>query len=438
MARPRYAKSIHDLDPALPVKADGGVMWVCGTCPGGCEALLVPSRAAAAWDGAVPFGEAMRAEAVCLPVRRLRLPEGAAADRDTLRALFRLDLMPWDAAERGDIPLSSTGKKYVFSEDDLLCLISRLPLFKNGIIWACWRAAFLHPGPGARPGDDGDAPGFSFAFFAGHFMSLMEWHHPEEDGPGMIRELRDAYLLSKGRPLSEMTLPDWLREDMALELEEYAQKHPVTGEMRAFYAFLLDTLCREGGADGALICARAYLYGNALVPRVPEKAAGALLRLFDPRTKTGAPWAAYALGCIYSDGSPGPADHEKAFVCFSYAAACGHAEAVCRLSDMYRLGLFAKKDPERAFSMVRELYRMADKREPARGSYADICLRMGYCLRDGTGTAKDPARAESCFREALRAIDARLKTCPEYGDEEIKREILAALTVPANAKENTE
>ena len=418
----RYAKDFTELEFAQLVmwKDRINAVWNAGEEK---TAGLVPYDVLVAYNG---DEDSLDQKTITVPIRQIQIPDPVKAEQDTLRAFFRLDVMPWDLLGEGKYPFSSATSKLEITEDDLLFVIDRLPMFRNRFLLDAWEDSF----PALRiiiPEDE--TPGFTMPFLARCFFSMMEWFDPEEDDWQYIWELRDGYLQSRGKPLSETVLPKMFKGDMAAELEEYCKKNPVTEEIHDYYVHLLDELMETGNRNDINTYAYAYYGGNSIVPCDWKKSEQALLKLFDPDDDPpeGDEWAANSLGYIYGSNRLGKLDYEKAFVCFLYAANHGVIEATYKLSDLYRLGLGVRKDPEMAWAILNKLYQKTDKKHISRGKYADIMLRMGYCYRDGVGVAPDRETALKFFLDAKRGIEARLKKNPGYGDEVVARNIQAAI-----------
>ena len=427
---PRHAQSIADLynyDWTL-VMYNGAPHVILGVEGGSVR--LAP---ASAIEGLDDGDESAAPAGFTVPVREIVLPDPVTPEPDELRAVFRLDVLPWALAEQGRWPFRHDAGTFSVTEDDLLILTDRLSRRPNSFLLDAWLETFddadgncLH----ARMASP-DEPGFTPAFLLRAVcmeMSFLDMGDPD-DTLARIAEIRDAYLQSRGKSLSEMVVPDFLRGEMLSSLEAYAGEHPVTEELREAYTRLLEADFKSGGADGAERYAYAYYGGNGIVPCDWKKSETALRELFDPdvRPPRGLDYAANSLGYIYASSRLGQPDYARALICFSYAAEAGIIEATYKLSDMFRLGQGVERDPERAWALLYRLYRQADKLHLGNGKYADIVLRMGYCYRDGVGVPVDRVKARGYFQEAQRAIEKRLKIHPQYGDSVVAKNIAAAL-----------
>lgn len=377
--------------------------------------------------------DALMKTSVIVPMKQLQLPDPVKPKPEQIRSFFRLDSMPWDLIKQGQFPFSSKTSPFEIVEEDLLTLIGHMPLFRNNFIWRNWCRSFLHEYDSSKPIHiklpEADRPGFSFRYFVDRFFDMFEWYDPEEHDEKYFREFAKCYLKSKGKPLTETVLPKYEKLNMAKSLIRYVAYHPATDEIREYYTLLLDECLERGQWEDIAEYAYAYYGGNELVPCDWRKSEQAFLRLYDPDHESdgGFGWAANSLGYIYASKRLGEPDYPKAMRCFSYASKCGYIEATYKLSDGYRLGWDGTKDSEKAWEILSTLYKKTNKRNIAKKKYADICLRMGYCYRDGVGVKQDREKALDFFLKAKRGIEARKQKNPEYGDDVVERNILAAI-----------
>ncbi len=424
----RYANDVYELEYASLVLWNGQVYAFLSV--DGADALLIPAANLDKLD----IGEChLLQNAVSVPIQEIQIPDPEKVSRETLRSLFRLEKMPWELIAEGQYPFACASPRLVLTEEDLLCVINRMPMLRNPFLHEAWDKSFVRSGLIKRETcaktPECEREGILYTFLVNHFLSMMEWFDPEEDDWKDVQELRDFYLDARGKPLTTLTVRDDWKSDMAETVEDYCKRHPVTDEIRAFYERLLEE-CRElGWPESVATCAYAYYGGNAIVGCDWKKAEQALLTLYDPdkAPDQGVEWAANSLGYIYGSDRLGEPDYRKALICFSYAADHDMIEATYKLSDLYRVGLGTEKNPVKAWMLLSNLYSRTNKRRISEGKYADICLRMGYCYRDGVGVEPDSKKALCYFRKALRGIQARMKTNSEYGDEVVARKVRVAL-----------
>lgn len=400
------------------------------------SARLLPLEAVIRYEGEE---EAANKEAIAVPYRRIERIEPVEADTETVRALFRLDVMPWELAQQGGYPFSSATHRCAITDEDLLCLIDRLPRFRNDFLLEAWRSSFQ----GVGTHDHLQFPpltedGLLLCLLADRFFYLMDCLdcYDEEDCRWIL-PLRDAYAQSRGKPIWEAEIPDDFKGDVLAVIERLAERGGIFEPLRAYYARVLEEQFLKGGFHEIYHYAYAYYGGNGIVPCDWRKAEQALLRLFNPDDDPlqGEDIAANSLGYIYYSDRLGKPDCEKAFRCFSYAAERGVTEAIYKLSDMYRKGDGTPQDKDKAWELLRKLWERTNKRNLSGGKYADIALRMGYCWRDGVGVSPDPGKALDFFMKAKKAITARLERHPGFGDETVASNIDKAIESVARGGE---
>ena len=400
------------------------------------SARLLPLDAVIRYEG---DEEAADAQAVAAPYRQMERIEPAEADAETVRALFRLDVMPWELAQQGRYPFSSATHRCAITEEDLLCLIDRLPRFRNVFLLEAWRSSFQGQGTHDHLRfPDLSEENLLLNLLAERFLYMMEWLDPEEKDWLYILPLRDAYVQSRGKPIREAEIPEDFMDDLLSTMEHLAKQGGISERLRAYYTRVLEERCLAGGFDDIQRYAYAYYGGNGIVPCDWRKAEQALLRLFNPDEELpqGDAFAANSLGYIYYSNRLGNPDCEKAFRCFSYAAEHGVTEAIYKLSDMYRKGDGTPQDKEKAWTLLSGLWKHTNKRNISCGKYADIALRMGYCWRDGVGVSPDPEKALAFFLKAQKAITARLKEHPGFGDETVASNIEKAIASISGGKKS--
>lgn len=135
-------------------------------------------------------------------------------------------------------------------------------------------------------------------------------------------------------------------------------------------------------------------------------------------------WKLVDLGYNYYYGRGRKPIYKMAYECFSRAAKLGNANAMYKLGDMHRHGLYIDKDLNEAFSW----YKKAEARpldcDAEYGEYvaASIALRIGRALLLGEGTAGDILGALSYLQLAEQKYCARilsiryLKNCEQEPD----------------------
>ena len=354
------------------------------------------------------------------PVASVRkLPEADVGEA-TLRCFFRLETTPWELCRQGLYPFSDNSGTFVLTDDDLKVFASNLP-DADSITMDDWEAQFtgrLHTAHVSCPEED--SIGLSLRLVWGIIRDLFDWFEIEEDDPGIITGIADAYFASKGKPLSEIDVPEIVKAEIISYLDNSEEE--VTDDHRKAYVRFLNEMCEKGDTWALEHKAYAYYGGNKLVPCDWKISEQALLEL----DQKGDRYAANSLGYIYYSSRLGKPDYDKAFTCFSKAAKAGVTEARYKLSDMYRKGHGTAKDPEKAYKMLSRLY---DEQLAAiqKGyfdcKYADVALRMGYCYEEGAGCRQDYHKAHEYYLRAEYAIDMRILKVKGFGDETVKQNI---------------
>ncbi len=113
-----------------------------------------------------------------------------------------------------------------------------------------------------------------------------------------------------------------------------------------------------------------------------EKCMLKLMEIVDKMPEKG--FYANTLGYIYYYGRVGDApNYEKAHLYFSFGAACGVYESICKLSDIYLNGYYGIKSAECAKKLLYDIYdELFDKFVCGNYSceYADVALRLGKII----------------------------------------------------------
>ena len=350
-----------------------------------------------------------------------RLPE-VDVDVQTLRRFFRLETTPWELCKQGLYPFSDRSGTFVLTEDDLKAFASNLS-DADAITMDDWEAQFtgmFHTVHVSCPEEDSN--GLSLSLIWGVICYLFSWFDIDEDDPEIITEPIDAYFASKGKPLSEIDVPENVKIAVILYLDNIVPEEEITDDHRKAYVRFLNEMCEKGDTWALERKAYAYYGGNKMVPcdwRISEQTLLILEQL-------GYNDAANSLGYIYYSNRLGEPDYDKAFTYFSKAAKAGITEAKYKLSDMYRKGHGTAKDPEKAFEMLEPLYdeQLAAIQDGCfECKYADVALRMGYCYEDGSGCRQDLHKAHEYYLRAKYAIDMRILKAKGFGDETVKQNI---------------
>ena len=143
------------------------------------------------------------------------------------------------------------------------------------------------------------------------------------------------------------------------------------------------------------------------------------MKYYEAAAEKGVTQALVNLGYCHYYGRVTPVDYERAFQCFSKAAAEDEdvsPEAFFKLGDMYLWGNYVEKDPSAAFKLFVRAYEAAcswtsqfgdDADETDDVNFtgllrADAAKRLGDCYRYGTGCEKNMFLAFRYYAEAER------------------------------------
>lgn len=415
---------INTLDYGDYVSADGKLYVVYGTDYKNHTASLVSIELL---DQCAHDEEQMEANTVVVPVRKIEKVAPVHVDKSVIQAFFRLEVTPWALVAENKYPFSHSTGKYDVTEDDLLCFLDKLKNINSDLFLMEWDNCFNSPDlTSFARWPKQTEPGFSFYFLCTQVRNMIDWIDSEtlSDDWSYIYELRDGYLKSKGHPIADAVIPDEFKGDLLADIEQYAERHEITDDIRANYETLLEEVATIDGEYGLKHKAYAYYGGNRVVSCDWKKSEEALLQAFDI---AGDPYVANSLGYIYYSDRLGKPDYNKAFYYFNYASSYGVIEATYKLSDLYRHGHGTDQNPEEAWHLLSVLYNHTDKRHITKGKYPDICLRIGYCYRDGIGVDKDLTKAMEFFEKAKKGITARIKKNKGFGDEQVLKNILCAI-----------
>ena len=120
------------------------------------------------------------------------------------------------------------------------------------------------------------------------------------------------------------------------------------------------------------------------------------------------------LGYIYYYGRTNTPDFEKAFYCYAKAACMGHPNAMYKIGDMYKNGLFVAKNEDKAFHWYQEawhcltdVYYGDDDIEDSDDDYqfASTALRLGESYLYGVGTDISLSEAEKYLKIAKKRFN---------------------------------
>lgn len=187
----------------------------------------------------------------------------------------------------------------------------------------------------------------------------------------------------------------------------------------------------SGNADAACDIGSLYYTGRA-----GEQNYSKAIEYYTIAADGGCRQAQENLGYCYYYGRDSEVDYEKAFHYFALGAFDGHIRSLYKIGDMYRSGLYVKKNEQEAYNIYMWcLDTMTDAAMPLVG--ADVMMRVADCYFEGIGTdVKYSAaldyyqRAEKLFYERLQDGDFMIKKCYEKTiarQEEAREKMKAAL-----------
>lgn len=187
-----------------------------------------------------------------------------------------------------------------------------------------------------------------------------------------------------------------------------------------------DELCDEGILDALKVKAYA-LYGGNAVYECDWAESARLLEILWKDYSFG--YAANTLGYIYYYGrlDGGVPNYERAFYYYSVASSFNIIEAKYKLADMFMNGYYVMKNPPMAFQTYLKLYNETKfffESGDAGCDFADCALRLGDSLKVIPG---QELQRYKILLEAKYAIDKRLQIAPDFGDRNVKDNIVKAL-----------
>ena len=131
-------------------------------------------------------------------------------------------------------------------------------------------------------------------------------------------------------------------------------------------------------------------------------------------------YALAGLGYIWYYGRTGKRDYEKAFHCFDRARLKGNLNAAYKVADMYRRGLYVKKDPEEFRRIIEQLYQDITWETDPYSKAPEIFLRLAE-IREADGRTEE---ALELYKRARPMIARRIADSGFFGDRTIMKEII--------------
>ena len=194
--------------------------------------------------------------------------------------------------------------------------------------------------------------------------------------------------------------------EIAEELIDSDKKCTMTAEISDFIVETLTGEIEDNHYEAATELGLLYFTGRMGNPDYKRA-----VKYFDFAERHGDRDAREYLGSCYYYGKAGTTDYEKAFHCFLSGVIDGRMGSMIKLGDMYRDGLYVKKDSGLAYRIYKKcFYRLDEKTTPEYG--AEIAIRIADCNYEGTGTPTDYFNALTFYQKAeqlyyVRAMERR-------------------------------
>ena len=358
------------------------------------------------------------------PAKRdeIELLKPYCADQETVRKLFRLEVMAWELAKEGKYPFVYDSDSILIDEQDFKCFYKRL---KDDEVYDldAWHKAFIEMKFAFCQKET--EPGMTIGTLWSIFQKDLGYLDMDESTADYYLSWLKIYEANKNKPLSEIELDEKQKKEFCDYMELY-DRYPSAEQIKAYRKFL-DKLVDSGERKAIETKAWGSYGGNELLECDWKEAERCLLKMYEANVDKAN--AANALGYIYYSNRLGEPDYEKAFRFFSEAAKEDITEAKYKLADMYRKGHGTEKDTDKAFRTYMKLYNWqeAEYEKGAVNDLADIALRLGYCYENGEGVGKDLIKARYYFVKAEEAVKLRINCGGKFGDEVVFNNIQKAL-----------
>ena len=341
-------------------------------------------------------------EATYYPVTDIEVLPKKEIDEDTLLSYFRLEVTPWELAERGQYPISKVNS-FILTDDDLNA-ISYNVYGVDAMSLDAWMFQFINFKPFNTKKEE--TVGLSLQLTLAILQQNMAPFDVEEDDRHQLVEIIDVYLRNKGVPFNEMNIYPRIKKQIVMGMEALPANE-ITKDERKGYVWFLEDLYGSDDIDCIRHYAYAYYSGNQLVRQDYDKAQDALLKL----TEKGNGEGAYALAHIYSRRAIlNDSYYKDAFKYYQMAAEQGMIQATIKVCHMLRRGEGVKRDPEKAFEILDELYDQLLKvyqKGNYKCNYAEIAYQMGLYHEFGIGCPQSLEEAGRYFEMAKVALEQR-------------------------------
>lgn len=178
---------------------------------------------------------------------------------------------------------------------------------------------------------------------------------------------------------------------------------------------ILDKLVAYNNVDAINFKGALYYEGNRY--RKNQKRAVAL---YEKAAELGSSIAMSNLGYAYLYGNGTNIDYEKAYKYFTMAEQRGEWDALNKLGDMYKDGIYVPKDERMAFSLYSYCYDVV-RRDSSNDAYPGVLRRIGECFLRGIGVSADISRAKRLLEDAVEIYETQIEDGNYYAKLSIKR-----------------
>lgn len=346
------------------------------------------------------------------------------ADYDTVLACFRLDTTPWDLARDGKYPFSPDSATIAPTIADILVSADRLRTADFSTLCA-WERYFERKAILIQKEAMEATALLLLRLFSSAQRLTENGQHKDK-----YQKLYQQLMGNAAKPLSDWSIASAFYLGTFDYIEDIANQHPISAEMRELYVRLLDDESDRDEHQRTLYRGKAYLHGTSVIPNDWHKAERALLKSYDLNSGSDKAETALLLGHLYS--SSDHPDLEKAFHYYHEAATTGNREARYQVAEAYFQGRGVPADHDQVMAWLNPLYQEMlawYQREGYCNVFVEAALRLGYCARDGIGRKKSLRDAYCLFLQAKNAIRVRQQTRQDQEnqpDNDFARERLLA------------
>ena len=356
------------------------------------------------------------------PIKDVKKIKKVEIDEETRREYFRLEITPWDLAEKNVAIKEGSKKKLFITEEDVEALMNNLEK-TDYKVYEDWENYFINSNMLIT-----DKPSFKridFPLTWMLFYTELQHFDLECDTYGYLINLWKTYKKNINKEFDEILL---FNDYYAYKFKRIIENNYKKCDERIIniYKKCLKKLYTSNKESSVKTAAYTYYGGNKIIEADWKMAEKCLLKMY---RMNGDVYTANSLGYIYYSNRLGKPDYDKAFYYFNIAAEKKIVEATYKLSDLYRKGHGVKKNTKKAFKILSELF-LKEYPLYQEGCYgrklADIALRMGYFYEEGLSVNKDLNIALNYFLLAREAINKR-RYYEEYGDEVVRKNISEAI-----------